>query len=351
MILKPIPTHVITGFLGVGKTSLIKYLLSNKPANETWAVLVNEFGEIGIDGELLKGSDTGIAIKEVAGGCLCCAAGVPTQVAVNQLISRAKPDRLLIEPTGLGHPKEIVEVLSQGHFRQVIALKSTICLVDPRKLQDERYLQSRLFIDQLRIADLILATKMDLSDKADLTSLQGFLTQQGITATAVPVSLMQTPKVGEQSLFAFICSHYFDRATAWHTQSVTKATANANAIMRPMLPFDEVPATAIAFDQQGIYRASNQHEGNYSAGWVFDCRFEFDFEGLLAWVKALACLRFKAVVITDEGIAALNLVDGQLTVMELDDSLDSRLELIASTPINVSDIEAVLLQLSKPLAI
>lgn len=349
MILKPIPTHVITGFLGVGKTSLIKYLLSNKPADETWAVLVNEFGEIGIDGELLKGSDTGIAIKEVAGGCLCCAAGVPTQVAVNQLIARAKPDRLLIEPTGLGHPKEIVEVLSQGHFQQVIALKSTICLVDPRKLQDDRYLQSSLFIDQLRIADLILATKMDLSDEADLTRLQGFLTQQGITAIPVPVSLMQTPKVGEQSLFVFICSHYFDRATAWHTQPAIKAPANA--MMRPALPFEEAPETEIAFDEQGIYRASNQHEGNYSAGWVFDCRFEFDFEGLIAWVKGLECLRFKAVVITDEGIAALNLVDGQLTVMELDDSLDSRLELIASTAINVSDIEAALLQLSKPLAI
>ncbi|MCT8985825.1 hypothetical protein N4T56_03945 [Shewanella sp. KJ10-1] len=105
MITKPIKTNIITGFLGVGKTTVIKQLLANKPAHEKWAVLVNEFGEIGIDGGLLHTQATpGITIKEVPGGCLCCAAGVPTQVAITQLIQQAKPDRLLIEPTGLKSP-------------------------------------------------------------------------------------------------------------------------------------------------------------------------------------------------------------------------------------------------------
>ncbi|WP_304438858.1 GTP-binding protein, partial [Oleiphilus sp. HI0086] len=99
-----VPTNIITGFLGVGKTSAILNLLKQKPDNERWAVLVNEFGEIGVDGSLFQGQSSqeqGVFIKEVPGGCMCCASGLPMQIALNQLLSRAKPDRLLIEPTGL----------------------------------------------------------------------------------------------------------------------------------------------------------------------------------------------------------------------------------------------------------
>lgn len=67
-----VPTNILTGFLGVGKTTTILNLLKNKPENENWAVLVNEFGEIGIDGALM--TDQGALIKEVPGGCMCCTA-------------------------------------------------------------------------------------------------------------------------------------------------------------------------------------------------------------------------------------------------------------------------------------
>lgn len=92
------------GFLGVGKTTAILDLFKQKPKNENWAVLVNEFGKIGIDGAIY--SAAGITVKEVAGGCLCCAVGLPFQVSVNRLLKEVRPDRLLIEPTGLGHPKK-----------------------------------------------------------------------------------------------------------------------------------------------------------------------------------------------------------------------------------------------------
>src|SRR5688500_14976207 len=108
--LQAIPTNIITGFLGVGKTTAILHLLKHKPQHERWAVLVNEFGEVGIDGSLLTGAsaaDGDIFIREVPGGCMCCAAGLPMQIALNRLLSKARPHRVLIEPTGLGHPAEI----------------------------------------------------------------------------------------------------------------------------------------------------------------------------------------------------------------------------------------------------
>lgn len=114
-ITKAVPTNIITGFLGVGKTTAILHLLASKPANERWAVLVNEFGEIGIDGGLMaggQGAQTGVFIREVPGGCMCCVSGLPMQMALNRLLMDAKPDRLLIEPTGLGHPQEVIESLS-----------------------------------------------------------------------------------------------------------------------------------------------------------------------------------------------------------------------------------------------
>ena len=72
--IRAVPTNIITGFLGVGKTSTILQLLKHKPANERWAVLVNEFGEIGVDGSLIAGQqpeESGVYIREVPGGCMC----------------------------------------------------------------------------------------------------------------------------------------------------------------------------------------------------------------------------------------------------------------------------------------
>ena len=84
--IRAIPTNIITGFLGVGKTTAIMQLLKTKPENERWAVLVNEFGEVGVDGSLLKPEDKSsqdVFISEVPGGCMCCAAGLPMQIALN----------------------------------------------------------------------------------------------------------------------------------------------------------------------------------------------------------------------------------------------------------------------------
>ena len=167
-------TNVITGFLGVGKTSAILHLLSQKPAHERWAVLVNEFGEIGVDGSLFEGrhaQEQGIFIREVPGGCMCCASGLPMEIALNQLLAKAKPDRLLVEPTGLGHPKEVLQVLSAEHYQKILSLQKTLTLVDARKLSDQRYISHETFNQQIAIADTIIGNKLDLYDDGDRTRL------------------------------------------------------------------------------------------------------------------------------------------------------------------------------------
>ena len=89
-----IRVHLITGFLGVGKTTAILHLLKHKPEHEKWAVLVNEFGEVGVDGAILESQ--GAVVREVPGGCLCCVSGLPFQMGLNMLIARGKPDVILI---------------------------------------------------------------------------------------------------------------------------------------------------------------------------------------------------------------------------------------------------------------
>ncbi len=161
--LQDIPLNLITGFLGVGKTSAILHLLEQKPASENWSVLVNEFGGIGIDGAIY--ASRGIQVRQVAGGCLCCSAGVPLQVAVNRILRETRPDRLLIEPSGIGHPRRVLDTLRSEHFQGVLDIRASLCLVDPRHLLDRRYRQHENFNDQIAMADILVANKMDLCDQ------------------------------------------------------------------------------------------------------------------------------------------------------------------------------------------
>ncbi|MCR4535271.1 GTP-binding protein [Shewanella xiamenensis] len=361
MIVKAIPTNIITGFLGVGKTSLIKQLLKTKPEGETWAVLVNEFGEVGIDAGLLATNNGDVQIREVAGGCMCCAAGVPTQVAINQLIARAKPDRLLIEPTGLGHPNEIIKVLSAPHYQHVIRLQSTLCLIDARKLMDERYRGHDNFIQQLQVADVIVTTKTDLYPEFE--ALHGQQLDLELAQYLNALQLVDTPVVvhsASQGLSTRLLEYLkqprrdLPRTPSYKAASVVSQPQSLLLNSAETLGLQGVFAKSVSEDgdyiePQGRVRKQNQGEGCFSCGWVFNPLQEFDFDKLMQFISEQTqvnptLLRVKAVMITSDGIAGINWSDGDMAVTELDDSLDSRLEMIATQDLDWDRIEQALVE-------
>lgn len=311
-IISAVPTNIITGFLGVGKTTVILNLLKRKPTHERWAVLVNEFGEVGVDGSLMQGKHSenqGVFIREVPGGCMCCAAGLPMQIALNQLLSRAKPDRLLIEPTGLGHPKEVLEVLSADHYQDVLDIQQCITLVDARKISDSRYTDHETFNQQIDIADKIVGHKADLSSSEDQRKLVSYVAER--KGRAMPVYLARRGDIdatlleGKSSMVAKLLHHR-------HIHQLSST---------PSVNDQKIP-------ECGFLKSENSSEGYRSVGWRFSPERIFNRASLFTWLSGLKVERAKGVFITNEGVFGYNVTLDALTEIELDDCLESRIEII-----------------------
>jgi G3E family GTPase len=308
-----VPANIITGFLGAGKTSAILQLMAKKPKGERWAVLVNEFGEIGIDGSLFQGQQNEkqqVFIREVPGGCMCCAAGLPMQIALNQLLSEAKPDRLFIEPTGLGHPKEVLQVLSSEHYRKVISLQKNITLVDARKLSDTRYTSHETFNQQIEIADTVVGNKLDLYQDGDREKLEAYVMDVGRPNAKVIFTEYGALPFAE-----------FEGETSVHERSHHSHHHRASKRLASELPMPE----------SGMLKATNKGEGFYSIGWRFSADKHFERKDLHGFLVGLKVERMKAVFITLDGVFGYNLTEDGLTEVELDDCVESRIEIISDS--------------------
>ena len=321
-----IPTNIITGFLGVGKTTTILHLLKHKPIGERWAVLVNEFGEIGVDGSLFQGQhqeNEGVFIREVPGGCMCCAAGLPMQIALNQLLTKSKAHRLLIEPTGLGHPKEVLAILNAEHYRDILIVQKSVTLVDARKIRDPRYFEHETFNQQIDIADIIVGNKQDLYKRDDKVLLKEYVAE----------------RKGENTQIIFTDHGKLDPAILQGSSEYIKGPNQNNH------QHDKSQVFAIDDDsipECGFVKVENSGEGYHSIGWRFSPNKVFNRQALYAWLSGLEVERLKAVFITDEGVFGYNFTRDALTEVELDDCAESRVEII-NTEID-SEWEEILLK-------
>lgn len=301
--LNAIPCNVITGFLGVGKTTCILDLLKQKPDTERWAILVNEFGEIGLDGQLLEHTDTpatNVFIREVPGGCMCCTSGVPMQIALNLLLMKARPDRLLIEPTGLGHPQEVLRTLRGEHYAQVLSLQTTLTLVNPAHFSSQKHLHNATFQQQLAVADMLVVNKTDLASDADILAFESYcaenkhmqnkaylLTEHG----HVPLNVLSDQKAHQRDSLP---KHTLMSSTR---RSVFKS--NATSSPQAELQTKELP-------ESGFLIQEHQEDGFLSIGWRVDGKRLFDLAATQSWLVSLKALRIKAMLHCEQGWISIN---------------------------------------------
>lgn len=300
--LKSIPCNIITGFLGVGKTTTILNLLKQKPSQEKWAVLVNEFGEIGLDGALIEAEQnqsTGVFIREVPGGCMCCTSGLPMQIALNMLLMKAKPDRLLIEPTGLGHPKEVIKVLSGSHYQDVLTLKNTLTLVDARHFSSQKHLDNTTFQQQLEVADLLVVNKADLAHEKDIQAFKHYLADH-LPLNLKPFVLSENGQISLEKLDEQLSAPEALKTLAPNELASTgnKHHHAHNLIKTPHTP-ETIPSCG--------FLVKTHHEAEFtSLGWRFDAHRVFDIDALLNWLPSLNAYRVKALLSSKTGLVRIN---------------------------------------------
>ena len=190
-----IPVTIVTGFLGAGKTTLIRHLIETARGRRL-ALIVNEFGDVGVDGEILRACAGDVcapdAIVELANGCLCCTVADDFMPAIEGLLALPnRPDHIIVETSGLALPKPLIKAFDWPEIRARLTVDGVVAVVDGRAVADGRFADDpaavlaqraedasvdhdnpleEVYEDQLLAADLVVVNKADLLDEATLAT-------------------------------------------------------------------------------------------------------------------------------------------------------------------------------------
>jgi G3E family GTPase len=166
-----IAVHILSGFLGVGKTTAVKDLLARRADRERIAVVVNEFGSLGVDGALLSDCASCI-LREVPGGCVCCTAMADLEASLEEVCDIVAPTRFVLEPTGLARPSELVDLLRGPRWAQRFDVRPVITLLDPQEGVEALCRESALYRDQIETADVLVLNRCDLASEEEILRVE-----------------------------------------------------------------------------------------------------------------------------------------------------------------------------------
>lgn len=345
----------MTGFLGAGKTTVINQLLAIKHADERWALLINEFGRIGIDGALLASSQDGmaeqdkIAIREVSGGCICCTSQLPLQIAISRLLSEHHPQRLLIEPTGLAHPRELIMQLSAPHWQTALDMQAVITVLSGIQWQQDKYRHHDGFQAHVRDADVLVINRYAQLSDNEKQAMQQWIAklnaQVKIIWAAFPqaapdIANLSHTHLSESNMLELNTqltkpSHVISKqrtVNIAHAQkSIINLPSQSNALSTALSSnaFTGRDNAQTDTDIELPYRYHEKQQDTLLAGWHLPAEYILKADDLQNWLLNLPnWQRIKGVIHTSDGWLQINFTPDSLTTSTVDAQVDSRLEVI-----------------------
>ncbi|MBZ2174711.1 GTP-binding protein [Schnuerera sp. xch1] len=160
---------IISGFLGAGKTTMIKKLLDANVLGDSIAMIENEFGDISIDSNRLE--ESGVEIKSISSGCICCTLSGDFQIAIKELIKEHSPNRIIIEPTGVGRLSDIISTVNMTKKFEDIDIDLAMTIVDALEFEDFIEVFGDFFKDQIQYANVIALSKTQLTDESKVNNV------------------------------------------------------------------------------------------------------------------------------------------------------------------------------------
>jgi G3E family GTPase len=315
-----INVSIITGFLGVGKTTLIKRLIQCKPSAENWAVIVNEFGEIGVDALLLE--DPSVTIKQVPGGCACCTAQLPFQLALNQLLKSKELHRIFIEPSGLGHADKLADVLNQSQYENWLSLKSVVTLIDPVQFSNTKYRNHDIYQRQLSAANGYLVSKRSQASEQDVEAVYKYVASKGSPV----MNTEAEPKV----LLDWLDSSVMKLSEGNNHQ--VNGTEYSGTLFSKFKKVPEQPSESL---ESGFSKVSVQP----------DLTDMFNVSCLQSFIERNAFTRLKGLVNTSKGMMSMNCALSHVSIEPYEHKVEQCIiEIIHHERIDESEIKQALKQ-------
>ena len=188
---------IISGFLGAGKTTLIRKLLRDAVANEQVVLIENEFGEIGVDGGFLK--DSGIDIREMKSGCICCSLVGDFSSSLKAILTAYAPDRIIIEPSGVGKLSDVMRAVSDVEEELEVENNSAVTVVDVKKCRMYMKNFGEFFNNQVQFATTIVLSRTDVAKQEVIDEAVALIREVNPTATIIttPLALLTGKKLLE----------------------------------------------------------------------------------------------------------------------------------------------------------